>query len=408
MISREAAGDTALRRCVACGPDEFGSAYWGRAPLLTRAADLTGDFDDLLDAPAVDELVSRRGMRTPFLRIAKDGNVLPSGSFTRGGGAGAGVGDQIADDRVLALIADGATLVLQALHRTWPPLVGFATDLAEELGHPVQVNAYVTPPQSQGFAPHYDVHDVFVLQVAGRKQWMIHQPVIDAALPSQPWESCREQVAARAAEPPLIDTVLEPGDSLYLPRGTIHAANALGQTSIHLTVGIHPVTRYQLLGHLLEAAQRDPALRASLPMGVDLADPDVLAPHLTEAVAALARHLEAVEAADIGRRVGETLRHQTRPEPLAPLAQLALAERLVGQTPLRLRTGLRLAVEGDGARLRLVLLGRAIELPQAADAAVKAMLAGAVFTPTGLPGLDADEQLTVTRHLVREGVLVSA
>jgi exonuclease III len=33
---------------------------------------------------------------------------------------------------------------------------------AAELGHPIQVNAYITPPQSQGFAPDHDVHDVFV------------------------------------------------------------------------------------------------------------------------------------------------------------------------------------------------------------------------------------------------------
>ena len=83
---------------------------------------------------------------------------------------------------MLAALDDGATLVLQALHRTWPPLVEFGARLAAELGHPVQINAYITPPQNQGFAPHYDVHDVFVLQIAGRKRWRIHAPVVaDAA-----------------------------------------------------------------------------------------------------------------------------------------------------------------------------------------------------------------------------------
>jgi len=52
------------------------------------------------------------------------------------------------------------------LHVAWPPLVTFGSELAAELGHPVQINAYVTPPQNRGFAPHYDVHDVFVLQIA--------------------------------------------------------------------------------------------------------------------------------------------------------------------------------------------------------------------------------------------------
>src|SRR6266496_5905184 len=102
---------------------------------------------------------------------------------------------------------------------TWPPLVTFGSQLAAELGHPVQVNAYVTPPQNQGFAPHYDVHDVFVLQVAGRKRWRVHEPVLADPLGDQPWEQRRGAVAAQASEAPVLDELLEPGDALYLPRG---------------------------------------------------------------------------------------------------------------------------------------------------------------------------------------------
>jgi cupin superfamily protein len=400
-----AAGDSALRRCVACGFEVFASQHWGRSPLLTPAAELAGGFDDLFSAAAVDELVSRRGLRTPFLRMAKDGTVLPASNFTRGGGAGASIADQVADDRVLAAMADGATLVLQALHRTWPPLVEFGSQLSEELGHPTQINAYITPPENQGFAPHYDVHDVFVLQVSGRKQWTIHQPVVVDPLGNQPWEGHRAEVAARAAEEPVIDTVLEPGAALYLPRGTIHAAKALGETSIHLTIGVHPVTRYHLVRQLLEAAQQDPELRTSLPIG-DLTDPAVLAPHLTDTVARLHEQLNAADVDDVGRRVGGFLRRETRPEPLAPLAQLAVAHQLEASTRLRLRAGLRLRVDGDDATVRLILLDRSVELPAVAEAAVKTIVSGAPFTPDELPDLDAAEQLTVARRLLREGILV--
>ena len=84
---------------------------------------------------------------------------------------GAGVADQVSDDKLVRLFADGATMVLQGLHRVWPPIIAFSQQLAAELGHPVQANAYVTPPQNQGFSDHYDVHDVFVLQIAGEKRW---------------------------------------------------------------------------------------------------------------------------------------------------------------------------------------------------------------------------------------------
>jgi hypothetical protein len=400
------AGGAALRRCIARPVDDFAAQNWGRTPLLTRAAELGGDFSDLLSPAAVDELVSRRGLRTPFLRMAKEGSVLPAARFTRGGGAGASVGDQAADDKVLAAMADGATLVLQALHRTWPPLVDFGAALAGELGHPVQINAYITPPENQGFAPHYDVHDVFVLQVAGRKRWTISEPVVPHPLDNQPWEDVRDEVAARAGEPPLIDTVLEPGDALYLPRGTIHSAVAQGETSIHLTVGVHPVSRYQLVRHLLDLAQDDPELRSSLPMGVDLADPAVLAEELAATVARLHERLDAIPPAAVARRVGANLMHRTRPEPLGPIAQLAVAERLAPDTALRLRPHLRVRTESDDAELRLVLVDRTLRLPAAAADAVKLVLAGAPLTVADLPGLEPAQQQEIARRLVRAGVLV--
>ncbi len=305
-------GGTALARCVACSAQVFADEHWSRAPLLSRAAELGSDFTDLLTAAAVDGLVSERGLRTPFLRMAKDGAVQPAASFTRGGGAGAAIADQAADDKVLAAIADGSTLVLQGLHRTWPPLVDFGSRLADELGHPVQINAYITPPQNQGFSPHHDVHDVFVLQVSGRKHWTVHRPVVEDPLDNQPFNGFKAAIAERVGEEPLIDTSLEPGDALYLPRGTIHSAQALGETSIHLTVGVHPLTRYQLVRFLLDAVQDEPALRASLPMGADLSDPDVLAPHLAATVAALQACTRA-RARDADRRAARDRAHAAHP-----------------------------------------------------------------------------------------------
>ncbi|MYS16752.1 cupin domain-containing protein, partial [Streptomyces sp. SID4982] len=214
--------------------DDFARDVWSRTALLTRRA---GDFSDVFDADAVDELLSRRGLRTPFLRVARNGTVLPESSYTSPGGVGATVPDQLDDTALWRLFADGATLVLQALQRTWAPVGDLCAGLSAELGHPVQANAYVTPPQSQGFDAHYDVHDVFVVQIQGSKRWLVHEPVHPEPLRDQPWTDHRTAVAEAAEGPAYIDTVLEPGDVLYLPRGWLHAARAKGEVSIHLTLG---------------------------------------------------------------------------------------------------------------------------------------------------------------------------
>ena len=141
----------ALARCVACSAQVFAEASTGAARRGCRARPTCRRASRTCSpSAAVDELVSERGLRTPFLRMAKDGAVQPPASFTRGGGAGAGITDQAADDKVLSALADGSTLVLQGLHRMWPPLVDFGSRLADELGHPVQINAYITPAAEPG------------------------------------------------------------------------------------------------------------------------------------------------------------------------------------------------------------------------------------------------------------------
>ena len=246
-----------------------------------------------------------------------------------------------------------------------------------------------------------------MLQIDGTKRWHVHERAFADPLPDQPWQQHRDEVAARAAQPPLIDAELQPGDALYLPRGTVHAATAGEQTSIHLTVGIHPVTRYQLVEHLLGAAREVAELRAPLPPGVDLADPDVLAPHLAATVEALHAHLDAATAQQAAVSVGAELRRLIRAQPIAPLAQLAAAAAVTSDTRLRLRPGLRFELRRDAGQYGLELSDGRVELGPVPDAAAKILLGGATFIPGDL-GMDDDAQLALVARLLRAGVLVPA
>jgi hypothetical protein len=396
-----------LMRATGLSIGEFAATYWGAGPLIRRAASLPrGNFFDLLSLTAVDELLSRRGLRTPFVRMTRDGDVLAPRRFTRGGGAGAEIADQVADDKVLAEFSAGATLVLQGLHRTWPPLGEFAVALSSQLGHPVQINAYVTPPQNQGFAPHYDVHDVFVLQFAGRKRWRVHEPVLAAPLRDQPWDSRKAAVAARAAGPPLLETVLESGDSMYLPRGYIHAATSLGEISGHVTIGVHPVTRHALAAEVFAALADDVELRRSLPVGVDLSDPDAIGSEVEATVAALHAAIDRLDRDAIARGVGRHLAAATRPAPLAPLQQFSAAATLGLGSPVRLRRGLRLTLRAEDDHLIISLFDKDLRLPAAVTQAVHAATSGRSVTADCLPGVDAVQGLALLRQLLGEGIVV--
>ncbi|MGY1699728.1 cupin domain-containing protein [Geodermatophilus sp. SYSU D00766] len=314
---------------------------------------------------------------------------------------------------MLRLFADGSTVVLQGLHRLWPPLIEFADQLAADLGHPTQVNAYVTPPSSRGFSPHYDVHDVFVLQVAGEKHWTIHEPVLPEPLRSQPWNDRAAEVAAAAEREPVIDAVLRPGDALYLPRGYLHSAVALGQTSAHLTVGVHSVTRWSAVEAALDLvrvlAADDPELRRALPLGVDLADPAALRDDVAAVVGALQGWLGRVDPDRVADRVRGRTWAQVRPEPVAPLAQATAAAALTPDTVLRLRRRLRVSLrDAGGDRVTLIGGRRTHEFPAATRPALAALLAAGELKVADLAGLEPADRLTLARRLVTESIAVVA
>jgi lysine-specific demethylase/histidyl-hydroxylase NO66 len=391
---------------LALEPEKFAADYWGRAPLLAKAVELDGGFDDLLTLLDVDELLSRRGLRTPFIRVAKDGNVIDSRRYTGGGGTGAEISDQVADDKILELFADGSTVVLQALHRFWPPLIEFSSALSADLGHPVQINAYITPAASQGFSAHYDVHDVFVLQVHGRKRWKIHQPVLNDPLRDQPWSDHRAEVDARAAEQPMIDAVLEPGDVLYLPRGYLHSAVALGDVSTHLTIGVHPVTRYAIVEALAALVADDPQLRSSLPLGVDLREPDDLAPQLAETVEQLINRLKRATTAEVAPKLIDRWLPAAKAAPIAPIAQAQAIAQLQPTDVVGVRPQLRFTLSAGPEKFTLRLPDRRLQFPNDTESAVRALLSGRGYRIDELPGIDAEDALVLVRRLLKEAVVV--
>ncbi|MDP9408817.1 MAG: cupin domain-containing protein, partial [Actinomycetota bacterium] len=248
----------------------FAREHWNARPRLVRAAELPRDFTDLLTVGDVDELLGPRGLRTPYFRLVKGGESPPERTYTRAAVAGNRRLTDLSDSaRVAERFAAGHSVVLNALHRIHPPVADFCRELAAELGHPTQVNVYVTPPGAQGFKAHHDTHDVFVLQLDGVKHWQVFEPVIELPLASQPSSGFPPEVLSSGE--PVLDVDLRPGDALYLPRGWRHAARTADDRSIHLTVGVLQTTWYDVLGEAIKLASDELEFRHALPLsGADV------------------------------------------------------------------------------------------------------------------------------------------
>jgi hypothetical protein len=172
--------------------------------------------------------------------------------------------------------------------------------------------------------------------------------VLEAPLRHQPWTDRRTAVERRSAEQPQIDAVLRPGDCLYLPRGYLHAATALGGVSTHLTLGVHSWTRYGMANQLVQLALRtaagDPELRVSLPLGIDVTDAGDLSDHAAVVRERLIEALWTVDDAALAAALAPAARAGQRAAPIGPLRQLTAADQLHPATRLVVRPHLAATV----------------------------------------------------------------
>ncbi len=342
----------------------------------TDPAALTG----LLSFADVDELLTSTAIRTPAVRLAQDGSVLPSSKYTRTGATldGAPLTGLVDPRKVTDLFEGGATVVLQGLHRYWPPLTRLISELELDLGHPCQANAYLTPVGAQGFAVHQDTHDVFVLQTAGAKQWEVH------------------------GQDGVEEPVFEPGPVMYMPTGTAHAARTQDTISLHITIGINQLTWRGLVTRAISAlAAKVPD--EHLPAGY-LDDPQGLAHQLGRHLHDVADELRGVDPAVAVE--DEVRRFLTQRPPRLPggLTDVIDVGTLTDTSRLRRRPGHPCVLLSRGDRLEVLLGDRSLTVPARIRPALDVVRARSELSPSDLP-LDEQSRLVLCRRLVREGLL---
>lgn len=366
--------------------EAFLAEHWERQPLVLARGE-PGRFDGVLSRADAEHLVSATALRVPAFRLVKDGAQVPLAQYTDdvpwrpGSFAGTARVREVAER-----FADGATLVLQALHLHWLPAALYCRGLEQALGCPVQANAYYTPAAAQGFDVHHDTHSVFVLQVAGRKRWRIYAPVLELPLGDQKWSPALGDPGA-----PVHELELGPGDTLYVPRGWPHEAATSDEDSLHVTVGLHPPTRLDAVKAALAECSDDLEFRRPLSDG---ALPEGLLDRLADRLAPDA----------VARRARRRFLASRRPILEDQLEQLRRLESLGLDTPLARRDTVIADLEPPAT---LVFEGREVIFPgQCAEAVAAVHGLDGPFSLHDLPGrLDAPGRLVLARRLVREGYL---
>lgn len=260
--------------------------------------------------------------------------------------------------------------------------LAFARALEAALQSPVQINFYATPPEAQGLGAHTDPHDVLVYQLHGRKTWQVANLRIDLA----------------GAE----TITLQPGDWLFVPRGTRHEVRNLHpEPTAHLAIGLHPLTWGDFWQTELAAARQtvaalDAAIEADATSALSAQKlAQELAPALAEANPALARerHLHSFRSFAV-------------PVPAEDIMADDRLGSLHADTPLRWRHS-RATIRPANEFVEVDLPYRRTPLPLRPDLepALRFMTSAPHFAAKELPAIHAQVSLLLCRLLAAVGAL---
>jgi ribosomal protein L16 Arg81 hydroxylase len=359
---------------------------------------MTGRLDGLPGLEMLDDLLALETVPASYLRLTKGGVTVPRQAYTRAAGREGAVTEVIATEKVYELFRLGATLTWNSVEHILPAVRQLLYPFAREFAARADAVLFVTPAGHDGFDPHHDSTDSFVVQLAGTKRWRVWntpRPRLGLAGPDP---------AEGLGEPGLVQT-LHPGDVLYVPHGTPHAAAAQDSISVHLSIGLEARPWRDHLRAVVDRLLADDEYREvpGLAAGHDEAR---AARQLAGLIGALREQLGRLDPAQTVSRLISDRQAASLPTPAREIERLSAADAIVAGSLLR-RSPLPLTFgERADSKVAMAVNGHTVTLPAALQPTVTALDAG-----RSIPAADifrdvaAERSVLVAQRLTRLGVL---
>ena len=221
----------------------------------------TTDLDRQVPLSLVDTYIDCNIPNPQYVAAVKDGQALHPGRFSRDG--------ELIPGKLRSLLGEGYTVNLREVQRLVPFLAQVSRELQRETNYSNHISAIITPPGKQGLRHHWDQFTGIITQITGRKAWPLWRPVVDHPMSeylSSPKMWTPDLQKHLETNPPDIEYVLEPGDTLVLPRGWVHNPYSVGGgTSFHLTFAIKERSWLWLAQKMMDLAITEATFRAEVP-----------------------------------------------------------------------------------------------------------------------------------------------
>jgi ribosomal protein L16 Arg81 hydroxylase len=375
-------------------PETFFNEYWEQRPLILSRQE-PDYYRDLFTIQDVDKVLFYTRPHPPEVKIVKNQQELLPSKYIN-------ADSSLNLNQLYKAYDEGHTIIVNGLQQFWEPLAIFSRSLQNLLNHKVVPNLYLSPKNSQGLLPHYDTHDVFVLQIEGSKNWQVYPapqpvPLLGSFQPIIPQESLPQ---------PLHEVCLEAGDLLYMPRGFIHQATTAEPSSLHITVGIYPIQWLDLINNaLIVTSMKEARFRRALPPGFLNQREELMAAlqdqfqGLLELFASEARLEEALEV------LADQAIRQAVPVPDGHFAQVNEVDNITLDTVVAKRAGMTCRVVGQGFATSIQFPGNTVSATGNIEPALRFIANTDSFPIHAIPNTNNENRLKLVRRLVRGGLL---
>ncbi len=233
--------------------DDFFTSYWEQQPLhIERTSN--NPFATLLTVDDIETMLTTHELFYPIVQLSQSGLSIPASEYTD-------ANNKIISARMLSRHQSGSTIVMSHAHKLLGPLMELCRSVQRSLMMRCQTNLYLSPPGKQGFNPHFDTHDVFILQVSGTKTFNFYAGGARFPTSADRFNKDVHTIGEKTEE-----IKLSAGDTLYIPKGFVHDAVADdSEPSLHITLGVYPVLMHELMGELIQIGiETDAELRRSV------------------------------------------------------------------------------------------------------------------------------------------------
>jgi bifunctional lysine-specific demethylase and histidyl-hydroxylase MINA len=247
------------------GVERFLAEYEGKKPLHLKGS--PDKFAEVMTFAKLADILSQATIWSQSsLQLVLDKKPIPAASYcATAAGRDGGQVMRPDPDKVQEYLRRGATLIANDIDHLNRGMTAFAHAMEQALGGMVQGNLYLSSRRRQGFAAHFDTHDVYAVHVEGTKTWHVYEGRAVDPIAHAMFKSYGQEHHDKAKGELLMDVHMEPGDLLYLPRGQYHDAIADEGGAVHIAFGITYPIGLDIVTMLFERMMYEPIFRANLP-----------------------------------------------------------------------------------------------------------------------------------------------